>query len=70
MIHAKIQDNMTSGSGEDDFLKVFTIYVHGGHLGHVTWTIYIKGQGSGSRLSSPVKSQNFKLRELSRCCNF
>ena len=42
MIHAKIQDNMTSGSGEDDFLKVFTIYVHGGHLGHVTWTIYIK----------------------------
>ena len=30
----------------------------------------LKGQGSGSRLSSPVKSQNFKLRELSRCCNF
>ena len=22
------------------FLKVFTIYGHGGHLGHVTWTIY------------------------------
>ena len=22
-------------------LKVFTIYSHGGHLGHVTWTIYI-----------------------------
>ena len=22
-------------------LKVFTIYGHGGHLGHVTWTIYI-----------------------------
>ena len=21
---------------------VFTIYGHGGHLGHVTWTIYIK----------------------------
>ena len=24
------------------FLKVFTIHGHGGHLGHVTWTIYIK----------------------------
>ena len=22
------------------FLKVFTIYEHGGHLGHVTWTIW------------------------------
>ena len=22
------------------FLKVFTIYGHGGHLGQVTWTIY------------------------------
>ena len=40
MLHAKFQDHRTSGSGED-FLKVFTIYVHGGHLGHVTCTIYI-----------------------------
>ena len=23
------------------FLKSFTIYGHGGHLGHVTWIIYI-----------------------------
>ena len=30
-----------SGSGED-FFKVFTIHGHGGHLGHVTWTKYIK----------------------------
>ena len=42
MIHAKFQNPRTSGSGEEDFLKVFTIYGHGGHLGHVTWTIYIK----------------------------
>ena len=28
------------GSGED-FFKVFTIYGHCGHLGHVTCTIYI-----------------------------
>ena len=24
------------------FLMVFTIYGHGGHLGHVTWFIYIQ----------------------------
>ena len=39
MLHAKFQDYRTSGSG-GDFLKVLTIY--GGHLGHVTSTIYIK----------------------------
>ena len=26
---------------EKKILKVFTIYGHGGHLGHVTWTIYL-----------------------------
>ena len=41
MIHAQFQDNLSSGSGEKEFLKVFTIYGHNGHLGHVTWTIYI-----------------------------
>ena len=40
MLHAKFQDHRTSGSGEEDFFKVFAIYGHGGHLGHVTWTIY------------------------------
>ena len=41
MLHAKFQDHRTSGAGVEDFSKVFTIYGHGGHLGHVTWTIYI-----------------------------
>ena len=41
MLHAKFQDHRTFGSGEEDFFKVFTIYGHGGHLGHGTWTIYI-----------------------------
>ena len=41
MLHAKFQDHRTSDSGEEDFFKVFTIYGHGGHLGDVTWTIYI-----------------------------
>ena len=39
MLHAKFQNHRPSGSGED-FLKVFAIYSHGGHLGHVTLTIY------------------------------
>ena len=37
----KFQDHRTAGSGEEDFLKIFTINGHGSHLGHVTWTIYI-----------------------------
>ena len=41
MLHAKFQDHRTSGSGEKGFLNVFAIYGHGGHLGHVTWPIYI-----------------------------
>ena len=41
MLHAKFQDHRTSGSGEE-YLKVFTINGHDGHLGHATCTIYIK----------------------------
>ena len=26
---------------EEKIFKDYTIYGHGGHLGHVTWTIYI-----------------------------
>ena len=40
MLHTKFRENRSTGSGEDDF-KVFTIYGHGGHLGHVTCTIYV-----------------------------
>ena len=35
MLHAKFRENRPSGSGED-FLRVFTIYGHGCHLGHLT----------------------------------
>ena len=38
MLHAKFQNHRSSGRR---FLKVFVIYSHGSHLGHVTWTIYI-----------------------------
>ena len=35
MLHTKFRENGPAGSGED-FLKVFTIYGHGHHLGYVT----------------------------------
>ena len=35
MLHIKFCENQPVGSGED-FLRVFTIYGRGGHLGHVT----------------------------------
>ena len=36
MIHTKFRGSLPAGSGKEDFLRVFTIYGHGGHLGHVT----------------------------------
>ena len=36
MLHTKFRGNRPADSGEEDFLRVFTIYGHGGHLGHVT----------------------------------
>ena len=36
MLHTKFHENRPAGSGEEDFLRVFTIYGRGGNLGHVT----------------------------------
>ena len=36
MLHTKFRGNRSTGPGEYDFLKGFTIYGHGGLLGHVT----------------------------------
>ena len=36
MLHTKFCGNRLTGSGEKRFLKGFTIYGCGGHLGHVT----------------------------------
>ena len=38
MLQVKLQDHRTTCL--EKFRNVFTIYGHGGHLGHVTWTIY------------------------------
>ena len=39
MLHTKFRGNRATGSGED-FEGFFTIYGHGGHLGHVTHGFY------------------------------
>ena len=36
MLHTKFRGNLPAGSGEENFLKGFTIYGCGGHLGLVT----------------------------------
>ena len=41
MLHTKFQGNGFFGSEEEDFFKVFTIYGHGSHVGHVTQLICI-----------------------------
>ena len=41
MLHTMFQGHWSIGSGEEDFVKVFTIYGHGGHVGHVTLLICI-----------------------------
>ena len=39
MLYTKFQGHWSVGSGKEDSLKVFTIYGHGGHIGHVTMTV-------------------------------
>ena len=36
MLDNKFRGNRPAGSGKEDFLRVFTIYGRGGHLGLVT----------------------------------
>ena len=41
MLHNKFQGHGSTGSGEEDFFMVFTIYGHGSHVGHMTQLICI-----------------------------
>ena len=36
MLNTKFRGSRHSGSTEEDFRRIFTIYGHVGHLGHVT----------------------------------
>ena len=40
MLHAKFQDDRTSGSGEEYLFNAFTIYHRGGQFSHVIYNIY------------------------------
>ena len=35
MLHTMFRENQPASSGEEDFLRVFTIYGRGGHRRHV-----------------------------------
>ena len=42
MLHTKFQGYGSINSGQESFFKgMFTIYGHGGHVGHVTQLMYI-----------------------------
>ena len=41
MLHTQFQGHWSTGSGEEDFLKVFNINDHGSHIGHVTLRVCI-----------------------------
>ena len=41
MLHTEFQGHRSIASEEEDFLKVFTIYGHGGHVGHAIQLICI-----------------------------
>ena len=36
MLNTKFRGHRPAGSTEEDFPRIFTIYAHVGHLGHVT----------------------------------
>ena len=36
MLHTKVRGNRPTGSGEEGFRRVSTVYRRGGHLDHVT----------------------------------
>ena len=60
MLHTKFQGHRSIASGEV-FFKVFTIYDHGGHVGHVTQLICINFHSHSSlsfHMSFGSKSPN------------
>ena len=64
MLHTKFCGNRPTGSGEEDFLKVFAMYSHGSHLGHVTWTICdsSRQKGPSGKLRHNVRNDVLKSR--------
>ena len=40
MLYTKFKGHQPAGFGEEDFWRVFTIYGHGSHVGHMTRIIW------------------------------
>ena len=51
MLHTRFQNRRPSGSGGEDLCIFLAIYSHGGHLVHVTLTIYINFYSPIPRIS-------------------
>ena len=45
-----------STDGKYEVVRVFTMYVHGGHLGHITWIPYLHQQNSSCMNSLSSRS--------------
>ena len=61
MLHTKFQGHWSIASGEEDFFKVFNIYGHGSHVGHVIQLICINFHSHSPlscNMSLGVKSPN------------
>ena len=66
MLHIKFHGHRSIGFGDEDFFKVFTIYGHGGHVGHVTQLICINfhfHSPSNFHMNFGSKSPNCFLRK-------
>ena len=48
MLHTKFRENRLAGSGEKDFLRVFTIYGHGGHVTQMPEQTFVPPTQGGS----------------------
>ena len=65
MLHTKFHQNLPSGSWKEDFESVFTIYVYGSHLGHVTckmlMNFYLQAYIQNLVENGPVVSEKKEL---------
>ena len=62
MLHTKFRGNRPAGSGEEDFSRVFTIYGHGGHLGHVIRLSFLVPESFHKNLVQIGKVVSEKIR--------
>ena len=71
MLHTKFGGNQPAGSREEDIWLVFTIYGHGGHLGHVTSIVSTNYNFYGSKsLHTQFGKNGSVVSEKETCFNF